>query len=72
MPVVLIVTGFNATERATQELRERVRERHGTVVDAIELWTARSVVPRDGTSEPFEIVRRSGDRIASTVRTAAA
>ncbi len=72
MPVVIVVTGFNYTERAVTALRDRVYDAHGTVVDEIELWTGRPNVVRDGATESAEIMRREGSRLGNALRTAAA
>jgi menaquinone-dependent protoporphyrinogen IX oxidase len=72
VPVVIVVSGFNYTERATKTLRDRVHEAQGKVVDEIELWTARPNVARDGTTEPAEIMRRAGARLGRTAAAAAA
>jgi hypothetical protein len=66
MPVVIVVSGFNYTERATAELRARVQRAHGRVVDEIELWSKRSNGPRYGTSDPSEIMRRAGARLGES------
>ena len=65
-PVVIVVTGFNYTERATKHLRDRVTQAHGTVADEIELWTARPNAARHGTTEPAQIMLQAGARIASS------
>jgi hypothetical protein len=72
IPVVIVVTGFNRTDRAMQILRDRVRQAHGQVLDEVELWTARRNVVREGTSDPTGIMRRIGGRVARRVRAAAA
>jgi hypothetical protein len=72
MPVGLVVTGFNFTERAMVRLRARIQQQHGRVVDEIELWTARPNRERDGTTEAEEIMRRAGARLARTLEAAAA
>jgi len=72
MPAVIVVTGFNYTDRAIAMLRELVQEKRGTVLDTIELWTARPNPQRDGTTEPEEIMRRAGARLARIDRAAAA
>jgi menaquinone-dependent protoporphyrinogen IX oxidase len=66
-PVVIVVTGFNYTERATKKLRERIEQAHGTVGDEIELWTARPNRMRDGAADSAEIMRRSGARLGRAV-----
>jgi hypothetical protein len=72
LPVVIVVSGFNRTDGAMRILDQRVRQAHGNVLDEIEIWTARPNVPRDGTSDPMEIMRRAGARAASRIDTAAA
>jgi hypothetical protein len=64
LPVGLVITGGGMTDRAQNILRDRVAQAHGRIVEAIELWTARSNAERYGSSDPREIMRRAGARLA--------
>lgn len=64
LPVALVISGGGMTDRARTMLRDRVGQAHGRVLEAIELWTARSNVERHGLSDPQEIMRGAGARLA--------
>ena len=71
MPVMIVVSGFNYTEGATRALHERIEQAHGQVVEELDLWTARPNRTRDGTTDPAEIMRRAGTRLARALPAAA-
>jgi hypothetical protein len=72
LPVVIVVSGFDTTDAAVATLHQRVEQAHGTVLDEIELWTARPNRERDGTTDPVEIMRRAGARLARVLQATAA
>ena len=63
-PVLIVVSGGGYTERTACVLRRRVERAHGTVLDAMELWTRHPNVERYGTTDPIEIIRRAGSALS--------
>ena len=64
MPVALVISGGGMTDRAAKILAERVTGAHGRLVQTIEIWTTRPNAERHGLSDPQEIMRRAGARLA--------
>jgi hypothetical protein len=59
-PVALVVSGGGMTERCMRVLRQRLAKAYGRVVQALEVWTSRSMVEPYGLSDPQEIMRHAG------------
>jgi len=66
MPVALVISGGGMTDRALKIMSDHVTQAHGRIVEAIELWTTRPNAERHGLSDPQEIMRRAGARVASS------
>jgi hypothetical protein len=67
MPVALVISGGGMTERALKILSDRVTQAHGRIVEALEIWTTRPNAERYGLSDPQEIMRQAGTRVATSV-----
>jgi len=64
-PVALVVSGGGMTTRAVKILSDRVVRAHGRIVDAIEIWTSRPNMARNGTTDPQAILYHAGARVAA-------
>ena len=62
-PVLLVVSGGGMTERSALVLRRRVERSHGTVLNTLELWTRHPNLKQHGTTDPLEIIRRTGSAL---------
>lgn len=62
-PVALVLSGGGVTDAAMVDLRRRVGEARGRVVEALEVWTERPNMPRHGLGDPEEVLRRAAARI---------
>ena len=67
MPVALVISGGGMTDRALKIMSDCVTQAHGRIVAAIEIWTTRPNAERHGLSDPQEIMRRAGARLAPSV-----
>ncbi len=67
MPVAVVVSGGGMTDRAAKILSERVTRARGRLVEALEVWSTRSNVEHSGLSDPQEIMRRAGARLAQSL-----
>lgn len=68
--VALVLTGGGITKHAMADLLQLVSEAGAEVVETIEIWTERPNAPIHGLSDPEEIMRRAGKRIAARCRRA--
>lgn len=67
-PVALVLSGGGVTDAAMTDLKRRVADIGGDIIEAIEVWTEHPNAPRHGLSDPEAIMRRAGVQISTNVR----
>lgn len=62
-PVVLVLSGGGMTDAAMRRFHKLVNQVGGTVVDAVEVWVARTNLDRHAVADPLEVMRRAAVRL---------